>query len=81
MACGVPVLAAPRGALAEIVEDGSTGKLISEGDLSQALWDLLRQPEDLLDMGRRARQVAVHRFTLSRQVERIQGLMAKLSNP
>ena len=80
MACGVPVLAAPQGALAEIVEDGSTGKLVPEGDLSQALWDLLRQPEDLLEMGRRARQAAVHRFTLSRQLERIQGLMAKLSD-
>ncbi|HOX47496.1 MAG TPA: glycosyltransferase family 4 protein [Myxococcota bacterium] len=77
MATGVGVLARPRGALAEIVTDGETGRLVwAEGAeaLGAALAEALADPARLAVWGARARAEALQRFRLDRQVEAIQGL-------
>jgi glycosyltransferase involved in cell wall biosynthesis len=84
MASGVPVLAADRGALAEIVKDGQTGRVVPAGDeqaLASALLELLRDRERLADMGRRAREEAVERFTVRRQAGEIEGLYRRILGP
>jgi len=71
MACGVPVLAAKKGALCEIVRPGQTGELVAWGDrqaLADALVRLLADRDRLRELGRAAREETVTRFTLDRQV-------------
>ena len=57
-ACGLPVIASRRGALAEIVRDGVTGLLFEPGNASdlanKIAWSTCH-PEDMAAMGRNAR--------------------------
>jgi glycosyltransferase involved in cell wall biosynthesis len=66
MASGLPVVASRIGGVPEIVRDGETGFLVSPGD-TDALHDrlalLLGEPALAADMGRRARDVVLERFT------------------
>lgn len=81
MASGVPVLAADRGALAEIVSDGQTGRVVPAGDpnaLASALLDLLQDRRRLSEMGQCARGEAQKRFTIQRQAGKIEGLYRRL---
>ncbi len=81
MSSGVPVLAANRGALAEIVNDGQTGRIVPTGDrdvLASVLLDLLQDRRMLSEMGQHARKEAQARFTIQRQVEAIEGLYRRL---
>lgn len=58
MACGTPVIASNVSGIPEIVEDGTTGFLVSPGDihtLAQRLLWLLTHPEEARTMGERAR--------------------------
>lgn len=64
-ACGVPVLASRMGAMAELVQDGSTGLLFDPGsaqDLAQKVNWAHAHPETMLAMGRAARQVYLARY-------------------
>ena len=64
MACGTPVAALDRGAVREIVDDGTTG--IVFGDLEQMVNDLSR----VFDLDRRrVRERAVARFGIARMVD------------
>jgi glycosyltransferase involved in cell wall biosynthesis len=87
LASGVPVLAASRGALPEIIDDGRTGRVVpaKEPDvLAAALIDLLGDREGLLEMGRNARAEAESRFTIGRQageIERLYRLVSGTGNP
>ncbi len=57
-ACGLPVVAARIGALAELVEDGVTGLLFNPGDaqdLARQLQWACSNPARIIDMGRAAR--------------------------
>jgi mannosyltransferase len=77
MASGVPVLASEEGALPEIVTPGETGRLVDKNDsrkLSEALTEMLSDRGRLEEMGRRARESVVGRFTIGRQVEVIERL-------
>ncbi len=70
MACGKPVIAYDSGALASLVDDGRTGRLVPRGDvdgLAQAIVDALHRPLWQAVAGRRAREHA-KRFTLQRHV-------------
>jgi glycosyltransferase involved in cell wall biosynthesis len=44
-ACGTPVVAFRRGALAEVVADGLTGFLVAPGDIQEAADAVRRVPE------------------------------------
>ncbi len=59
MACSTPVIASRIGALAEIVEDRKTGRLISTDDIdgwAHAMNDAIDDPDQLARWGRSARQ-------------------------
>ncbi len=71
MACAVPVAASRVGGLPEIV-NGETGTLFSPGDpedLADRVGDLALQP-DLRELGHRARERVVERWSNDRLVER-----------
>ncbi len=62
MAMGLPVVATPVGAIAEIVEDGRSGLLVPVRDaasLEAALRRLIEAPALRLEMGRRAQERAL----------------------
>ena len=64
--CGTPVIASRHGGLKEIVVQGSTGLLVPPGDaqaLAQAIAYADSHPEQMLAMGRAARQMYLSRYT------------------
>jgi glycosyltransferase involved in cell wall biosynthesis len=66
-----PVVATAVDGTPEVVRDGETGRLVPAADpaaLSRALCQLLADPDDARRMGEAARQDALHRFDLDRQV-------------
>jgi glycosyltransferase involved in cell wall biosynthesis len=74
MACGTPVLARPRGAAPELVEEGVTGFLAE--DFSQ----LAPRVGELAALDRtRIRQIAEERFDAAHMVERYLELFAQLT--
>lgn len=83
MACGVPVLAARVDALAEIVADGHTGRLVEAGRpglLAETILALLSDRDQLRTMGRQAAASAVKRFTMDRQLAAIMDFIASLKS-
>ena len=66
LAQGTPVVASRLGAMAEIIEDGSTGVLFRPGDandLAQKIIDVWKQPAGLAAMRRRARDAYERSYT------------------
>jgi glycosyltransferase involved in cell wall biosynthesis len=74
MAMGKPVIAAERGMLPELVEDGVSGRVVrDEPDvLGRAVLDLLRRPEERERLGRNAREKALRDFPLEGQAEAVE---------
>jgi len=67
-----PIVATWVDGTPEVVQDGITGRLVPPADppaLSEAMLELLRNPSQAHRMGEAARQNALARFDLSRQVE------------
>lgn len=65
-ACGTPVIASRIGSLACIVQDGKTGLLFEPGnadDLVAKIEWALRNPREMAEMGRRARQRFENEFS------------------
>lgn len=65
MACEVPVIASTAGGIPETVTDGETGYLFPVGqtvEMATKTIEILQQPEQLQEMGRKARQDAIRRF-------------------
>jgi glycosyltransferase involved in cell wall biosynthesis len=60
MACGLAVIANAAGALPEVVgTDGRTGRLVpprNPREMADAMWEVLRDPEETAQMGRLARE-------------------------
>jgi glycosyltransferase involved in cell wall biosynthesis len=71
-ACGLPVIASRRGAMAEVVEDGRTGLLFRPGDPSDLAatiaWAALH-PTELRRMRREARAEFESRYTAARNYQ------------
>jgi glycosyltransferase involved in cell wall biosynthesis len=67
MACGVPVVATTGGALPEVVgADGDTARTVPPADpsaLTQAILDLLQDPDERLRIGENGRRRVLDRFT------------------
>jgi glycosyltransferase involved in cell wall biosynthesis len=77
MACGLPVVAVQVGGVADLVEDGVTGRLVEQRDptaLAAALDNLLEFGERRVAYGRAARARIEAEFTLGRQAERYEAL-------
>jgi len=81
MACEVPVLATASGGIVEVVENGVTGYLVEVGDI-EAMADraieILASPERAKEMGRRARQHVLERFTPDRIIPQYEALYAEV---
>jgi glycosyltransferase involved in cell wall biosynthesis len=72
MASGLPLVATPVGALAEVLHEGVHGHLVSPGDaagLADMLLALARDDEGRLRMGERNRNEVVDRFSLEACVD------------
>lgn len=95
MASGIPVVAIAVGGVAELVESGTTGLLISPGDwpgvsspypgdwegIAAASIDLLRRPERLAAMGEAARLRIERHFDLRRSVQETSALFHRMVKP
>lgn len=71
MAVGLPVVTTAVGGLPGVIDDRITGLLVpvDEARLSDALGQLVADPERARAMGQRARQVALARYSADRMVE------------
>jgi glycosyltransferase involved in cell wall biosynthesis len=82
MASGLPSVATRVGGIPEMVEPGTTGRLVPPGDvgaLAAALEGLVADPEARRTLGRAARRAAETRFSLERmasELERVYGSVA-----
>ena len=95
MASGVPVVAISIGGVAELVESGSTGLLVSPGDwpgvsshypgdwegIAAAALDLLHRPDRLAAMGKASRARAVEHFDLRHSVRETSALFNRMVRP
>jgi glycosyltransferase involved in cell wall biosynthesis len=82
MACGIPVVAGRVYGLPEVVDDGVTGRLVDPenvDEIRRALEDLLADAELRARMGRAARERFEQKFTLDRQVRRMEALYEALA--
>lgn len=81
MAMRLPVIANRADGTAEAVRDGLTGFLVEPGDLPAAqrrALELARNPLLRLEMGRRARQIALQEFDLNVMIAQIEALYEEL---
>ena len=81
MSAGVPVVASPVGAIAEVVADGASGFLVAPGDtaaLARVLRRLLCEPALAERIGAAARETARLRFAPERVIPRLEELYADL---
>lgn len=82
-ACGTPVLASRLGAMAELVEDGLTGRLFAPGDaadLAAALEWMTAHPQECAAMGRAARAVFEERYTATMNFNRLMSIYGQVSS-
>lgn len=81
MALGKPVLAARRGLLPELVEDGKCGLVVddTQENLTRAMLKLAHDDELRLRLGRNAAAKAREAFDIDAQVERIGELYQRLA--
>lgn len=81
MASGLPVVATDTGGNPELIEDGNSGGLVRPADpdaLASAIVDYIRQPAVRSQHSRRARELALERFSLSSMVLRYIGIYHSL---
>ena len=84
MAAALPVVASRMGQLAELIQHGSNGLLVSAGDpvaLAAALERLWREPELADRLGQQARQTVVRAHTWDAVAQRILSLSGVESHP
>lgn len=74
MAMGKPAIAAKRGMLPEIVDDGVDGYVVDDTpeNLKGAILKLARDEEERLKMGERAREKSISLFSLTEQGDKIE---------
>ena len=80
LACGVPIVAARIGQIAEVVDDGRTGLLHEPGDvdvIGSACCELLDDPDRAARMGAAAAEAAAA-YTWDANVARVTGLVETL---
>ncbi|MCG8449883.1 MAG: glycosyltransferase, partial [Pirellulales bacterium] len=81
MSCGVPVVAADVGSVAEMVLPGETGELFAPGDVEgfvAAALKMLQDPDRSTQQGRVGRQRVVERWSLEAMVAGYETLITRL---
>ena len=80
MAMGLPIIAARRGMLPEIVKAGEVGLVIDDSpeNLSSAILKLAGDETLRRDMGRSARKWALEHFSLDREAEQVEAIYKTL---
>jgi len=81
MACGKPVVASRVDGL-EFIEEEGTGLLIEPEDvigLEKALYGLIKEPHERIDMGHRGLQIAHERFSWESRVTEIERVLIQLA--
>jgi glycosyltransferase involved in cell wall biosynthesis len=73
MAMGTPVIAAKRGILPELIEDGTDGLVVEDTpeNIAEAIMLLVDNPELCQKMGRNARAKALELFNLEKQAAKV----------
>ncbi len=77
MAAGRPVVATDVGGAREALVEGETGYLVASGDdetMAERVISLLREPERMKAMGRRARRIVEDNFSCESQLRRTEEL-------
>lgn len=83
MGCSTPLLATRIGVLPDIVEEEVTGYVVeprAPSAMADKIVYLASRPELVRELGRNARARVEGRFTLKRQAERFEALLAKILN-
>jgi glycosyltransferase involved in cell wall biosynthesis len=73
MAMGIPVISTFAGGIGEVVKDGETGRLVPPRDapaLSEAIFWAYQNREEASKMARKARELVLKDFTLTRMIEK-----------
>ena len=76
--CGLPVIATRHAGIPEVVQEGHSGLLVAEGDVSgmaSAMARLARDPAEAQRLGACGRQIVGSRFTVSHHLEAVAGLL------
>lgn len=84
MACGLPLIGTAVGGNIRLVEEGVQGLLVPPGDenaLSAALEQAMNDPEQLQNMGHRARNKVEAELGHMKMVDRYRSLYSSLTNP
>ena len=82
MACGLPVIANAAGALPEVIgTDGHAGRLVPQRDpgaLAEAMWEILRDPEETRRMGHAARSRVEKLFQWDQAADEMVGVFEEV---
>ena len=81
MDAGAPVVATRVGALAEMVADGESGRLVAPGDeagMAEALRSILLDPELAASYSRVGTEIVRSRYSVDEMVTRTETLMQQL---
>jgi glycosyltransferase involved in cell wall biosynthesis len=79
-AAGLPLVGFDRVGVADVIENGITGRLIDEGDLqgmADALVALLQDPETARAMGQAARERSIERFSATKNAEGVAAMWSQ----
>jgi glycosyltransferase involved in cell wall biosynthesis len=82
MACGIPLVSTDGGALPEVV--GDAGRIVPAKDpeaLANAIAELLTNPAERAELGRRGRQRIIEHFSWSRAAAALVGLYREIIGP
>ena len=83
MLSGIPVVGSNSGGTAELIQDNVTGILFECGDyvdLADKLEGLIKQPQRIEEMGRRARTCAMQNYLIEICVEQINQVYEEIGN-
>lgn len=83
MACGVPVITTPVGAITELIQDGYNGLLVTPGDkkgLAEAIFKLCSDPELRTKIGAAGRQTIVDKYSDIVVLPKLNDLYSNLIN-
>ena len=83
LACGTPVIASNLGSLAEIVQEGKTGRLFAVGNaaaLAEVVRGALATPEALSSLRRQARDEFVRRYSPEANFHQLMAIYARATS-